>query len=85
MDIFNFYPMTQLKQPKYIHINLGNIPEEIIEEYHLKAKAVNDWYIFIEGNRGMYGLPQSGLLVNKLLENSLNKHGYHQRKLGTGI
>ena len=33
----------------------------------------------------MYGLPQSGLLVNKLLEKRLNNHGYRQSKLVPGL
>ena len=33
----------------------------------------------------MYGLPQSGLLANELLEEQLNKHGYQQRKLVPGL
>jgi hypothetical protein len=33
----------------------------------------------------MYGLPQSGLLANKLLQKCLNKHGYRQSKLVPGF
>ena len=33
----------------------------------------------------MYGLPQSGLLANELLEKRLNKHGYRQSKLVPGL
>ena len=33
----------------------------------------------------MYGLPQAGLISNKLLEKSLNKHGYRQSKLVPGL
>ena len=35
--------------------------------------------------RGMYGLPQAGLLANELLEERLNKAGYHQSKLVPGL
>ena len=41
--------------------------------------------IYIESNRGMYGLPQAGLLENVLLETRLNKRGYHQRRLVPGL
>ena len=37
--------------------------------------------IHIQANRGMYGLPQAGLLANELLEKILNKRGYRQSKL----
>jgi hypothetical protein len=33
----------------------------------------------------MYGLPQAGLLANKLLKKRLNKHGYRQSKLVPGL
>jgi hypothetical protein len=41
--------------------------------------------IYIQANRGMYELPQSGLLTNELLEKQLNKRGYHQSKLVPGL
>ena len=41
--------------------------------------------VYIQANRGMYGLPQSGLLANELLDKRLNKRGYHQIKLVTGL
>ena len=41
--------------------------------------------VYIITNCGMYGLPQSVLLANKLLKNCLNKQGYHQSKLVPGL
>ena len=58
MDISNFYLMTPLSRPEYIRIKLSDIPEEIIKEYNLKDKATKDGSIYIEANKGMYGLPQ---------------------------
>ena len=85
MDISNFYLMTPLSRPEYIRIKLTDLPDEIIDEYKLKEKATKDGSIYIEANKGMYGLPQSGLLANELLEKRLNKHGYHQSKLVPGL
>ena len=85
MDISNFYLMTPLKRPEYIKIKLSDIPDEIIKEYKLKEKATSNGFVFIEAVRGMYGLPQSGLLANQLLEKRLNKHGYYQSKLVPGL
>ena len=81
MDISNFYLMTPLKRPEYIRISINDIPEEIIVEYKLREKADSKGMVFIQANRGMYGLPQSGLLANEPLEKRLNKRGYHQSKL----
>ena len=76
LDISNFYLMTPLKRPEYIHIKLADIPQEVIDEYNLQDKATPDGSIHIVVNKGMYGLPQAGLLANELLKKRLNKNGY---------
>jgi hypothetical protein len=44
-----------------------------------------DGHIYIEVQKGMYGLPQSVILVNQLLARRLAVHGYHQTKFKTGL
>ncbi len=66
-------------------MKLSNIPDEVIEEYKLREKATTNGSIYIKAKRSMYGLPQSGLLANKLLEKRLSKHGYRQSKLVPGL
>ena len=61
------------------------MPEEIIQEYNLKDTGTADVSVYIVSNRGMYGLPHSGLLANKLIEKRLNKCGYYQSKLVLGL
>ena len=85
MDISNFYLMNPLHQPEYIRMKLSDIPEEVIDEYKLKDNATKEGSIYIKAQCGMYGLPQSGLLANKLLEKRLNKHGCRQSKLVPGL
>ena len=85
MDISNFYLMTPLHHPEFIRLKLGNIPDEVINEYKFREKATQNGSIYIRAKRGMYGLPQAGLLANKLLEKRLNKHGYRQSKLVPGL
>jgi hypothetical protein len=85
MDISNFYLMTPLHRPEFICMKLSNIPDEIINEYKLRNKTTPSGSIYIVANRGMYGLPQSGLIANKHLEKRLNKHGYRQSKLVPGL
>ncbi|EJK62785.1 hypothetical protein THAOC_16591 [Thalassiosira oceanica] len=63
---------------------MSDIPQEVIDEYKLVDKAVNG-FVYVEVSRGMYGLPQSGLLANELLESRLAKHGYRQSKLVPGL
>jgi hypothetical protein len=85
MDISNFYLNSPLPRPEFICIKLSNIPEEIIIEYMLRERATSNGSIYIMATKGMYGLPQAGLIANKLLELRLNKHGYRQSKLVPGL
>jgi hypothetical protein len=45
-------------------------PADIIEHYWLNDKVL-DGYVYIEIQKGMYGLPQAGILANKLLKERL--------------
>ena len=85
MDISNFYLNTPLKRPEFIRLNIRDIPQEIIDEYKLKDIAEPDGSIFLQANKGMYGLPHGGLIANVLLEKRLNKAGYFQSKLVPGL
>eukprot|EP00956_Cyclotella_meneghiniana_P017217 scaffold27841_cov34-Cyclotella_meneghiniana.AAC.3 len=85
MDISNFYLMTPLLRPEYIRVKLIDLPEEIVQEYKLREKANKKGCIFLKVVKGMYGLPQAGLLANQLLEKRLNKHGYYQSKIIPGL
>jgi hypothetical protein len=76
MDISNFYLMTPLHHPEFIHVKLSDIPNEVIEEYKLREKATKNGSVYIKDKQGMYCLPQSGLLANELLEKRLKKYGY---------
>jgi hypothetical protein len=85
IDISNFYLMTPLSRPEYLHLKLSDIPKEIITEYRLDLLAEPDGTIYVLVRLSMYGLPQAGLLANVLLEKRLNAHGYHQSKLVPGL
>jgi len=85
IDISNFYLMIPLKRPEYIRVKINDVPEEIINEYKLRKKVNKAGMVFIEVTKGMYGLPQVGLLANELLKQRLNKHGYFQSKLVPGL
>jgi hypothetical protein len=85
INISDFYLMTPLKRPEFIRISINDIPEEIIIEYKIRETADSKVMVYIQANQGMYGLLQSGLLANELLEKPLNKRGYHQSKLVPGL
>jgi hypothetical protein len=56
-------------------INLASLPQETIEKYHL-SKLTQDEKVYIEIQKGMHGLPQSGILANELLQRNQAKDGY---------
>ena len=42
-------------------IQISMIPQEFVDKYNLKGKG-NNSYIFVRATKGMYGLPQAGLI-----------------------
>jgi hypothetical protein len=46
---------------------------------------VSDGHVYIEVQKGMYGLPQAVILANQLLARRLSIHGYHQTKFTLGL
>jgi hypothetical protein len=84
IDIKNFYLCTPLKRYEYVRMNLSDFPEDVIEHYDLRSKAV-DGKVYVEIRKGCYGLPQAGLLAQELLEERLNKHGYVQSSRTPGL
>jgi hypothetical protein len=76
IDINNFYLNNPLRRFEYMVINLASLPQETIERYDLNELA-QDGKVYIEIQKGMYGLPQAGILANELLQRNLAKDGYH--------
>ena len=84
-DVKNFYLNTPMDQTEYVRIKIEDVPDEIIEEYNLREMVDDDGYLYVEVKKGMYGLPQAGLLAQQLLEKQLNKHGYFQSSIIPGF
>eukprot|EP00957_Ditylum_brightwellii_P018300 1378256-Ditylum_brightwellii.AAC.1 len=51
------------------------IPSEVKTEYKLHEK-VHNGYVYMELQKGMYGLPQANILANNLLTERLATKGY---------
>ena len=58
-----------------IHIRL--VQPEIISHYKLNELVDQYVWIYMEIIRGMYGLPQAGIPVKKLLVHRFHNHGYY--------
>jgi hypothetical protein len=75
IDITIFYLNTPLRLFEYMVINLASLPQETIEKYDL-IELSQDVKVYINIQKGMYGLPQAGILANELLQRNLAKYGY---------
>ncbi len=85
IDIKDFYLKIPMKRYEYMRFKISDIPDEIIKEYKLDKIVTADGYIYCEIWKGMYGLPQAGIIAQELLEECLAKHGYHQSKIIHGF
>jgi hypothetical protein len=75
IDIKKIYLNTPLGLFEYMVINLSSLPQETIDKYDL-IELAQDGKVYIEMQKGMYGLPQAGILANELLQRNLAKDGY---------
>ena len=66
-------------------MKLYGFPESVIAHYNLCEKLTPDGFVYVAIKQGMYGIPQSGILAQTLLETRLNAHGYHQSKITTDL
>ena len=85
MDIKDFYLNTPMARFEYMRLRIADMPDNVIEHYQLRDKATHDGYVYCEIQKGMYGLPQAGIIAQQLLEEQLAKHGYHQSKTTPGL
>ncbi len=77
IDIKEFYLSAALDYYEYMKIPLALFPEWIKTQYNLNSHA-RDGFVFLEIRRAAWGLPQAGILVNKLLHKRLKPHGYYE-------
>ena len=87
LDVSNFYLNTPMKRYEYVKLRLSDIPDEVVREYrlHETGKVASDGFVYVEVRKGMYGLPQAGILAQELLEKRLNARGYYQSSLVHGL
>ncbi len=85
INLTSFYLMTPMVDFEYMQLRLYLIPDEIIDKYHLRNLVDDQGWVYVEIRMGMYGLPQAGILANKLLEKRLNMKGYYQCQHTPGL
>ena len=53
-------------------------PAHIREQYQLQGDRIKNNFVFLEIRKEIYGLPQAGILANKLLSYRLAPDGYYE-------
>jgi hypothetical protein len=61
------------------------MPGNVIKYYQLMDLTTPDGYVYCEIQKGIYGLPQAGIIAQQLLEKQLQQHGYRQRATTPGL
>ena len=84
LDVANFYLGTPMERPEFMRLPYNIIPQEIKTAYKLE-KLVQDGWVYVRIVRGMYGLPQAGLIANNLLKKRLTKAGYYDCQFTPGL
>ena len=83
-DIGNFYLGTPMERFEYMFMPMKYIPLEIQQQYNLQALA-KDGKVYTRIEKGMYGLPQAGILANHQLRKNLLPFGYYPCKNTPGL
>jgi hypothetical protein len=66
MDIKDFYLNTPMARYEYMRLQNVDMPEDVIAHYKLTNIAMHDGYIYCKIQKGMYGLPQAGIIAQQL-------------------
>ena len=85
IDIKTFYLNTPMARYKYISLKIAELPQDFIDEYKLHNKTTKYGYVYLELRKVMYGVPQAGILAQKILEKLLNAKGYQQSGIYPGF
>jgi hypothetical protein len=67
LDIKNFYLTAPLDCFEYMKMPIMLFPNWIVKQYNL-LEHVKNGYIYLEMRQAVWGLPQAGILANKLLQ-----------------
>jgi hypothetical protein len=85
IDLKDFYLNTPMERPECMQLKLSNLPHNFVDMYGLTKIVQDNDNVYIKIQKGMYGLPQAGILAQQLLEQPLNEHGYQQSQITPGL
>ena len=65
IDLKDFYLNTPMEWSDYMRMTLKDLPQEFFNMYNLTKIAEDDGHVYIRIQKGMYGLPQAGILAQQ--------------------
>ena len=85
LDIKKIYLKKPVKTYEYLRLKLSTLPDNVIEEYKLHKKVTHDGCAYAKVRKGIYGLPQVGIIAQEPLEKRWAKQRYFKRKINSGF
>eukprot|EP00804_Cyclotella_cryptica_P005684 CCRYP_000047-RA/>CCRYP_000047-RA protein AED:0.40 eAED:0.40 QI:0/-1/0/1/-1/1/1/0/124 len=85
IDIRDFYLNTPMVRPEYMRLKVLDIPDHIIALYNLDKLTTTNGYVYVLIQKGIYGLPQAGIIAQQLLKKQLAIKGYRQGTITPGF
>ena len=80
----NFYINNPVNIYEYMKLPLEMIPEGIIQQYNLRNLA-HKGFVYMEIQKGTYGIPQAGKIANDKLKLHLAKFVYDPAPISPGL
>ncbi len=84
VDVKKIYLMAALKYFEYKKMPLTLFLEWIIEQYNLCQHTLH-WFVHLEIQQAVWGLPLAGILTNKWLRCKLVPFGYYKSTYTLGL
>jgi hypothetical protein len=85
IDLKDFYLMTPMTCPEYMRMKIKDLPKTLSSCTTLPTRPPPMDLSTSKYKKGMYSLPQAGILAQELLEQCLNTHGYRQSPTTPGL
>ena len=85
MDLKDFFLATTMARAEYMRIHSKYFPPEIKSLYMIDSIIDSDGYVYVEINKGMYGLKQAAVTAYQKLVKHLDGHGYYPIPFTTGL
>ena len=74
-----------MERYKYMRLWLDILSQEIIDKYNLSDIVDANGWVYDKIQKDIKGLPQAGILANKLLKKCLAIRGYYQCQHTPGL